>query len=360
MDVYRELERGKRGRMDVIRTVDMHTSGEPTRIVVEGYPELMGKTLLEKRAYAREKLDFIRRRLMFEPRGHAGMYGAILVKETELTESGEADIGVLFCHNEGYSTMCGHATIALGRFLVDTQDRGVFPRRGQVRYEEEKKETVVRVHAPCGVVEVTVPTVEEGGRRRSDEGKRVRFTSVESFVGGLGVAVRTLGGRTARVDVGYGGAFYAIVDANELGLHGRLRECATLQAECAALKAALGSWDASARVEHPQHAELEYVYGIIVVDGELAVCVFADGQIDRSPCGSGVCARLAVAVARGSVAVGERRPFHSPVSAADPASVFLGRAWAAVRAEVEGRASYTGAHALVAEDSDRLPPFLVP
>src|SRR5262245_1524688 len=104
-----------------ITCIEMHTTGEPTRVVVDGYPELRG-TLNEQRAQALRDFDYIRKRLMHEPRGHFDMYGAVLRKETELTQSGEADIGVFFLTNDGYSTMCGHATIALGRLLVDTHD----------------------------------------------------------------------------------------------------------------------------------------------------------------------------------------------------------------------------------------------
>ncbi|KAJ3979980.1 hypothetical protein F5890DRAFT_1478098 [Lentinula detonsa] len=156
----------------VIKTVDLHTSGEPTRIIISGFPDLKGETLLDKRRYASENpdVDRVRKWLMLEPRGHQGMYGAILVKETELTRTGEADIGVLFCHNEGYSTMCGHATIALGRFLIDTHDLDIFPQRPflleQLTNDNENENendktpirvTTLRIHAPCGVVTVTVP-----------------------------------------------------------------------------------------------------------------------------------------------------------------------------------------------------------
>lgn len=98
-----------------IETVEMHTGGEPLRIIISGYPEIKGKTILDKRRYLKENLDYLRRFLIFEPRGHYDQYGALLVKPDE--ES--ADLAVIFMHNEGYSTMCGHAVIALGRFAID-------------------------------------------------------------------------------------------------------------------------------------------------------------------------------------------------------------------------------------------------
>ncbi|KII92293.1 hypothetical protein PLICRDRAFT_37079 [Plicaturopsis crispa FD-325 SS-3] len=213
------------GQKGVIDTIEMHTSGEPTRIVVAGYPVLEGRTLLEKRTDARNKYDSIRTRLMREPRGHADMYGAILVNDTELTDRGEADIGVLFCHNEGYSTMCGHATIALGRFLVDTQDTKVFPRRKQLNFDSAANTTVIRLHAPCGLVHVRVPT-KDG--IRSDAGLPVTFRSVPSFASAVNVSVpipieqrwatlRALERESVTVDVAYGGAFYAIVSCEQLG-----------------------------------------------------------------------------------------------------------------------------------------------
>lgn len=140
----------------IIKTVDTHTTGEPTRIIYAGYPVLSG-TLLTQRAEARSKHDHVRNSIMLEPRGHRDMYGAILIQETELTACGEADIGVLFTTNEGYSTMCGHATIALGRFLVDVHDPTVFPRRGELTFDSESQTVELRLHAPCDLVRVTVP-----------------------------------------------------------------------------------------------------------------------------------------------------------------------------------------------------------
>lgn len=156
-----------------IRTVDMHTSCEATRIIFHGYPPLHGSTLLQQRSEAKEHHDSIRQMLILEPRGHVAMYGAILRASTELVEKGDADIGVLFVTNEGYSTMCGHASLALGRFLVDCQDEGVFPGRGGLAYDEGSRMVRVRLHAPCGVVELRVPTLKEG--RTSDPARPVAF-----------------------------------------------------------------------------------------------------------------------------------------------------------------------------------------
>ncbi|KAF7308017.1 Proline racemase [Mycena kentingensis (nom. inval.)] len=358
-----------------IKIVDMHTSGEPTRIIVDGYPDLEGTTLLEKRRCARKRWDAIRQRLMREPRGHAEMYGAILVQETELTRAGEADIGVLFCHNEGYSTMCGHATVALGRFLVDTQDRRVFPSRDKLPIEHDAETgtdvTVLRLHAPCGVINVRVPTVDG----RSDAGRSVSFLGVPSYASALGLAVR-LDDREVMVDIAFGGAFYAIVTDAALGFPSGLRSGTEssldeLNSATRRLKAAVIEQHPDA-LRHPD-ADLRFLYGVIVVDTsqqtrsgeELGICFFADQQIDRSPTGSGVMARVALAVDKGLMRLGESRVYHSVVSAMasvgdGPGDGFRGTAVETLEGQgtvvrVEGRAFYTGATSFVVEQEDTMP-----
>ncbi|KAJ7846152.1 proline racemase [Mycena leptocephala] len=339
MDVFETLlEQNPATR--TIKVVDMHTSGEPTRIVVNGYPHLEGDTLLEKRRCARDKHDDIRQRLMREPRGHAEMYGAILIAETELTKRGEADIGVLFCHNEGYSTMCGHATIALGRFLVDTHDLSIFPRRNMLKHDEVTGLTSLRLHAPCGVVHLSVYT-DDG---HSDPTRPVSFLGVPSFVTARDLEVeippsvqwkrlRDSGRRSVKVDIAYGGAFYALVSAVELGFPNgvRARDDATLaefDEATAALKKFL--YPRKELYTHPTEPDLEYLYSVMVVEptpkGEIGLCFFADQQIDRSPTGSCVMARVALAKGPDGVIV-----------------------------KVEGRAFYTGAASFVVEEHDMMP-----
>ncbi|TBU47320.1 Diaminopimelate epimerase-like protein [Dichomitus squalens] len=389
MDTFSRISSGgySLAGTSVISTVDMHTGGEPTRIIVQGYPFLEGDTLLEKRTYAKEKVDGLRQRLMREPRGHKEMYGAILVPETEKTRCGEADIGVLFCHNEGYSTMCGHATIALGRFLIDTQDEAVFPRRKQVAFDAAKRECKLRLHAPCGVVDVAVPSqVEDDGRVRSDPKREVQFVSVRSFAAATDVVIEVpeeqvwpalcgTGRRAVKVDVAYGGAFYAIVQEQELGF-GRVRDGGVdlrrLDEATAVVKQLVG-----ARVElfrgHGLERDLEYLYGVIVVEegegraglggleGRLGVCFFADQQVDRSPTGSGVSARVALARAKGLLGAGERVRFDSVLSArrGGEAGAFVGSDAGAGRVRVEGRAFYTGASAFAVEDAFSRQGFLL-
>ncbi|KAI0085121.1 Diaminopimelate epimerase-like protein [Irpex rosettiformis] len=390
MDVFNALSEGKIGRHDiVVRTVDMHTSGEATRIVLplvdkHGQFILRGRTLLDKRSYAKEQADWLRQRIMHEPRGHSEMYGAILVPETEMTLAGEADIGVLFCHNEGYSTMCGHASIALGRFLVDTTDSSVFPRRKALQHSAHNGETIVRLHAPCGIVTITVPTTNENSweKRRSDPTRRVNFLSVPSFVGAVDVTVEVPEGRRWRalqdagknnvtVDISYGGAFYAVVSSHELGFVRGILEygISELDEATATIKNLLR--DRREFYAHPTEDDLEYLYGVIVTEQlarnyELGACFFANQQLDRSPTGSGVCARVSLACAKGKLALGEEVLFESPISlgkgigfsgkAVGQAALKQkdGRTINTTRVVVSGRAYYTGSHSFVVEEGDEL------
>ena len=323
-----------------ITTVEMHTAGEPVRIVTAGYPPIRGATILDKRRYACQQLDHLRRMLMAEPRGHADMYGSVLV-EPDLAG---ADLAVLFLHNEGYSTMCGHAVIALGRFAVE---HGLVARR--------EPETEVRIQCPCGLV---VATVEVAGGRSG----RVRFSSVPAFaLARDAVAVSQRFGPLT-LDIGYGGAFYGILPASTLGLDLLQSPVAQLVEAAMAVKAAAS---AQIPIAHPDDPDLAYLYGIILTDDPdprpdavtTNVCVFADGQVDRSPTGSGVTARLALMHRRRQVATGEARRFRSITG-----GEFLGRVLATTQAgphpavvvEVAGKAYFTGDASFRREAEDPL------
>lgn len=372
-----------------ISCIDMHTTGEPTRVIVKGYPRLTG-TLLEQRAQAKAEYDHVRRRLMLEPRGHYDMYGAILRPETELTQSGEAHIGVLFTTNDGYSTMCGHATIALGRLLLDTHDLDVFPRRNDIKHDAETRTATLNLHAPCGLLRVSVPVNEHGSA--SDPTRPVCFVSVPSFATGTDVVLSIpeeyqwpeITGRSERirVDFAYGGAFYCFVSAQDLGfpqgLHGR--DLDRLRVATASLKSYLTTGSGyTAYFEHPDHADLGFLYGVIVTDGlnsttetedgsEVGICFFANQEIDRSPTGSGVAARAALAIHKGERNIGERWTYHSLVSRENKGPGFVGtvveevstpksdpasasRQW---RVRVEGKAFYTGVSTFLVEEEDPL------
>ncbi|RUZ17164.1 proline racemase, partial [Mesorhizobium sp. M7A.F.Ca.US.007.01.2.1] len=277
-----------------LTVVDMHTGGEPLRIVTGGYPGIPKGTILEKRAYVRDHLDHLRKILMFEPRGHYDMYGALLV-EPDLPG---ADLAVLFMHNEGYSTMCGHAIVALGRYAID---------EGLVAKQEPV--TTVNIEAPCGLVVASVEV-------RDGKAGAVSFESVPAFLFAGGQAIELAGHGTIGFDVAYGGAFYALADCHQFGLEfgrSRMRDF---------VDAATGLTDrlkAEFPLSHPDHGDLAFLYGTILTDGRdkfsgevtKNICVFAEAEVDRSPTGSGVTARLAAMHAKGEIAIGQTRTFES-------------------------------------------------
>jgi proline racemase len=315
--------------MTGVRTVDYHTGGEPFRIVTGGADALRGATILDKRRDALERFDHVRRLLVFEPRGHADMYGCHVV---EPNDDG-ADLGVVFFHNAGYSTACGHGTIALVTWALD---EGIVPKA--------EGENQVVVDVPSGRLD-TVARVENG-RVRS-----VRFTNVPSFVWAEGLE---LGSR--RVDVAFGGAFYASVEERV-----EPRELSRLIELGRELKREIEAWQ---DVVHPLEPELRDVYGVIFWQDEgedpltqRNVTVFADGEVDRSPCGSGTSARLALLDRSGRLPRGAELRHRSIVG-----SEFTGRVVGAVEVagipavvtEVEGSAFRTGEHVFTLDPDDPL------
>jgi proline racemase len=318
------------------RTVDMHTAGEPVRIVLDGFPEPRGDTVLAKRADAMTRLDVHRRRLMLEPRGHAEMYGALPV----IASVPGAAFGVLFMHHSGFSTMCGHATIALGRWAVDS---------GRVALRGGCADFVLE--CPCGPVDVHV----------TEGGARVAFDSVPGFAAVLDLTVEIPGFGRVLCDVGYGGAFYAILPASRLGLDVHL---GPLGQQRAAARAVTDAIRARHSVPHPTEPELGFLYGTILTDDAPSqdgisrnLCVFGEGQIDRSPTGSGVTARLAVAAARGLVRPGEQWRFAGPTGVPFMGEViaeqYLGD-MRAFRVRVSGSAFYSGSATFTVEADDAL------
>ena len=313
-----------------VKTTDYHTAGEPFRIVTGGVEPPRGPTILEQRRDAAARLDGVRRLLVNEPRGHADMYGCFV---TDPEDDG-ADLGVVFFHNAGYSTACGHGTIALVTWALD---EGIV--------EPREPETRVVVDVPSGRLE-TVARVEDG-RVRS-----VRFRNVPSFVW-----ARDLATDSCKVDVAFGGAFYASLEervgASQLP---RLIELGRR------IKREL---EAEHEVVHPREPELHGVYGVVfwehLADGpplvQRNVTVFADGEVDRSPCGSGTSARLSLLDRAGQLPRGAELRHLSIVD-----SEFRGRVVGdadvggipAVVTEVEGSAHRTGRHVFELDPDDPL------
>jgi proline racemase len=270
-----------------ITTIEAHTAGEPLRIVTSGVPVILGASILERRRWVRENLDGIRRALMHEPRGHADMYGCYVTPP--VTE--KADLGVIFMHNEGYSTMCGHGVIALA--TVAAAHRWVEP---------VQPETRLGLDTPAGFVEAWV---EWDGRRAG----RVRFRNVASFLFKRDLAIETPNFGSLTVDIAFGGAFYAYLDGAQAGLTVRPENYRPLIQLGDEVKHAVES---ALEVIHPLEPELRGIYGTII-DGppvsagahQANVCVFADREVDRSPTGTGTAGRVAQLHARGRLRLGE-------------------------------------------------------
>jgi proline racemase len=317
------------GRRLMVTTVDYHTAGEPFRIVSGGVPALKGRTIMEKRRYALEHLDAIRQLLVFEPRGHADMYGGFV---TEPEDEG-AQLGVVFFHNAGYSTACGHGTIALVTWAIEA---AMVPGSGP--------STQVVIDVPSGRLTAVAST--HGGRVRS-----VRFRNVPSFVLIDAVAI-TAGGRRAETAVAYGGAFYAIVAAERFELPIEPAFVPRFIELGREIKAAI---EAAHTIVHPLEPALEGIYGVMFTAGNRNVTVFADGEVDRSPCGSGTSARLALLDRRGELAHGATL-MHESVIGGRFASRVVGEArvgdFPAVITEIEGSAHLTGYHQFVLEPDD--------
>jgi proline racemase len=322
-----------------ITTIDAHTGGEPFRVITGGYPDLPGDTILARRRYAREHLDGLRTALMWEPRGHADMYGCIVTRPV----SPGADIGVLFMHNEGYSTMCGHGIIAIAKVGLET---GLLPMAAP--------QATVRIDTPAGLV--TAHAQVDQGRVTS-----VRFHNVPSFVLALDQVVEVPGLGRVRYDIAFGGAFYAYVQAEEVGVACTPEDFRPLIEKGVAIKRAIM---ASRRISHPFEEDLSFLYGTIFIGppvGEGAhsrnVCVFAEGEVDRCPTGTGVSGRLAIHYARGEIDPGQPIVVESIIG-----TTFTGcivdtttfGPYPAIMPAIEGTAHITGRHEFLIDPDDPL------
>jgi len=317
----------------------MHTGGEPLRIVTGGLREIPGSTVLEKRRYFMQHLDAIRTGLLWEPRGHADMYGAII---TEPNDTG-ADFGAIFLHNEGYSTMCGHATLALARFAVE---------HGLVNKVGDRVE--MKIDVPAGRLHVAANYTM--GKYSGSS-----FLNVPSFVflkdGTIGIE----GMGEISFDIAYGGAFYAFVEAARFGLDmvpANSRHFIDLGKrikETAAMKY---------RIQHPFEGDLSFLYGVIFTGPpgmtshhSRNVCIFADGELDRSATGSGVSARAALHHARGELNSGQKITIESILGTTMEVEITETTTFGPYKAvipKVTGKAWFTGEHTFRFEEDDPL------
>ncbi len=323
-----------------ITTIDAHTAGEPLRIITGGFPELSGETILEKRQYARKHYDQLRRTLMWEPRGHADMYGCILTPPV----TPDGDVGVLFLHNEGFSTMCGHGIIGLVKVGVET---GRFPITGA--------QTVIKIDSPAGRVTATAHI-------KNDKVERVSFRNVPSFLLERDLHVDVPGLGAVTYDIAFGGAFYAYVDADSIGIEISDENQSELIDVGMRIKRAVMS---SYQIKHPDgDPDLNFLYGTILVkmlpDTDIHsrnVCIFAEGEVDRCPTGTGVSGRLAIHYAKNQLSINETIVVESLIG-----TQFTGRVvetttineMPGIISEVSGTAYITGRHEFLIDPDDPL------
>lgn len=324
-----------------IHCIDAHTAGEPLRIITTGLPPIQGKTILEKRQFMLENYDHLRKLMMFEPRGHSGMYGCILVDP--VTEDG--DLGVLFTHNEGLSSMCGHGIIGVTKVALET---GMLPMK--------EGENIVKIDTPAGRVTAFADVKDE-------EVERVRFQNVPCFVYKENITVPVDGIGDVSADVAYCGAFYVYLDVEKVGL--------TVSPEHTEKLVQVGMEIKHKVMElmefnHPT-SDVNWLYGTIFFETPVRegnrvitknVCIFAEGQVDRSPTGTGTGGRVALHYHKGELKQGDilvnysiiDTPFEGKVIEETKVGDYDG-----VVTEVSGTAQITGFNQLVLDPRDPLP-----
>lgn len=324
-----------------IKTIDMHTGGEPLRVIVSGFPELKGNSVLDYRKYCKENHDDFRTALMFEPRGHADMYGCILTPPND----DEGDFGIIFLHNEGYSTMCGHAIIAISTLAIEMN-----------WIEVIEGDNLLKIDAPCGRI-ISYAHVING------KVSGVRFHCVPSFVVDLDRTIDIDGLGKVTYDLAYGGAFYAYVDMakNNFDFDLTPRSYRPLITHGSTIKHAVMNGDKD--VIHPYEDDLSFLYGTIFIDNTKQpsgcdsrnVCIFAEGEVDRSPTGSGVSGRMAIHKKRNEIAFNEIMTIESITGSVFKGSVVSEEDYGSFRAvipQVEGTAHITGMHTFVIDPLD--------
>ncbi|GJM31838.1 MAG: proline racemase [Saprospiraceae bacterium] len=310
-----------------ITTLDMHTGGEPLRIILEGFPAFENKSVLEIRNELREKYDYLRKAIMWEPRGHADMYGLLKVPP----QRPDSDFGVIFMHNAGYSTMCGHGTIAIAKAAVELN-----------WVKSTPPLTTIRIDAPCGQLTAFV--------KHNDQGiESISFENVPSFfVDTFAIELPAIG--LVEYDLAYGGAFYAYLNIDQLGLICQPENYGEIIRLGRLIKKQI--MDSNEKITHPFEQDLSFLYGTIFIDqaNEASnhsrnVCVFADGEVDRCATGSGVSGRAAIHYAKKELAAKQTINIESIIGTTLAVSVQREVEYGAFNAViplVSGNAYFTG------------------
>ena len=324
-----------------IKTIDMHTGGEPLRVIIEGFPELKGNSVLDYRKHCKEHYDYLRTALMFEPRGHADMYGCILVPPND----SKSDFGIIFLHNEGYSTMCGHAIIAISTLAIEMKWIDV-----------KEGDNILKIDAPCGRI-TSFANVKNG------EVTGVRFHCVPSFVVGLDRKVKVQGLGEVTYDLAYGGAFYAYVDMDKNNFDFDLSTESYRELINKGMDIKRAVMKSDDEISHPFENELSFQYGTIFIDNKKQpsgadsrnVCVFAEGEVDRCPTGSGVSGRMAIHKMRNEIDYGDTMTIESITNSVFKGSIVSEEDYGPFKAvipQVEGTAHITGMQTFVIDPKD--------
>jgi proline racemase len=323
--------------MRMINAVDSHTMGEPTRIITGGVPVIPGNTMPEKKEYLEKHLDYLRTAIMLEPRGHNDMFGSIITAPT----MPEADLGIIFMDGGGYLNMCGHGSIGAATVIVET---GMIPM--------VEPYTNLTLEAPAGLVKAKVKV--ENGRV-----KEVSIANVPSFLykENVELDVPELGRIT--FDISFGGSFFAIVNAKQLGLKVETKNTQKLTEIALEMRDIINK---TIEIQHPELAHINTVDLIEIYDEPTHpeatyknVVIFGQGQVDRSPCGTGTSAKLATLYSKGELKENELFVYESILG-----TLFKGRIvgvdkvgdYESIIPEITGAAYITGFNQFVIDEHD--------
>ncbi|MDO5062549.1 MAG: proline racemase [Peptostreptococcaceae bacterium] len=319
-----------------LHAIDSHTAGEPTRIIVGGIPNIKGATMPEKKEYLEKHLDHLRTAVMLEPRGHNDMFGSILLAPV----AEEADLGIIFMDGGGYLNMCGHGTIGAVTAAIET---GMVPMVEPV--------TKVVLEAPAGIVRAEAQV--ENGKVKS-----VAFVNVPAFLYKKDQKVM-LDGKEITFDISFGGSFFAIVNAKQFGLEIKPENTTKLTDVALKLRDII---NAEIEIQHPELAHIKTVDLVEIYDEPTHpeatyknVVIFGQGQVDRSPCGTGTSAKLATLHAKGEIKEGDKFVYESILG-----TLFYGEIvgttkvgeYDAVIPKVAGSAYITGFNHFVIDETD--------